>query len=311
MEKKRRILVVDNDRFECISCRAMLRGVEFDVLFCEDADAAVERLWKEDFELVITNIRLPNKYTGLTLVQEMKFMRPKTDIVVMADQPSIWDAREALRIGASCYAERPFTPECLRIIARRSFDRKGWIVRKTRIDQFRDHIVPSPGTDNPLLYYKRGAWARQLEGCLWEVGCDMRYWSGPGRNGNGASSPHLDGDLRKAGCDLLPHDPSLSITLHEGLSAMAAGEPCAQVRSGAGAVHALAAPLTGVVEEINEEAPDILSSGEPGDRGPDWMLWLARIRTKGWECGTAEDVKEGRMIGTYEHIGQGDLPVAL
>ncbi len=312
MEKQRRILVVDNDPFERISCRVMLRGVEFSVLFCEDRDSAIERLSKEDFELIVMNIRLPNKYVGLTLVQEMKFMRPKSDIVVMADQPSIWDAREAIRIGASGYMERPFASECLMNVARRTFDRKGWILRKTRIDQFRDYLVPAAGMNDPVIYYKNGSWARHLDGCLWEVGYDMKYWPLSGHNSNGDCAPHLDGDLRKADSDAksrLPHNHTLSISVSKDLFALEAGETYAQVLSDAGTTYALAAPLTGIVEEVNEGANEAMVSHVPENLGPDWMLWLARIQTKEWECGTVQDIKEGKVIGAYEHIGGSDTGI--
>ncbi len=314
MEKQRRILVVDSDPFERISCRVMLRGVEFAVLFCEDRDSAIERLSKEDFELIMTNISLPNKYIGLTLVQEMKFMRPKSDIVVMADRPSIWDAREAIRIGASGYIERPFTSECLMNIARKTFDRKGWILRKTRIDQFRDYVVPSTVINDPVIYYKNGSWARHLEGCLWEVGYDRKYWhlSGHSSNGNGGYASHLHGDLQRVDCDTksgLPHDQALSISVSKDIRALTAGMPYAQVLSDTGGTYALAAPLTGIVEEVNEGANEAIVSHVSDDADTDWMLWLARIRTKEWECGTVQDIERGRVIGAYEHMGGSDTSI--
>ncbi len=309
VEKQRRILVVDKDPFERISCRVMLRGVEFTVLFCEDRDSAVERLEKEDFELIITNIRLPNKYIGLTLVQEMKFMKPEADIFVVADQPSIWDAREAIRIGAAGYIERPFMSECLMNVARKAFDKKGWIVRKACIDQFRDCIVPAPGADNPIIYYKNGSWARHLEGSTWEVGYDMKYWNLSGHNGSRGNSSYLDGDLRRVDRDTkcgLSCDQTLSIHIPKDLSIIKAGEPYSQVLSDSGKSYELAAPLTGIVEELNADANDSMVSHIPEDLGAEWMLWLARIKAREWEYGTSQDIKEGRVVGAYEQLAGSD-----
>jgi CheY-like chemotaxis protein len=305
MEKQRKILVIDNDPFERISCRVMLRGVEFVVHFCENRECAIEKILREEFEVIITNIALPNKYIGLTLLQEIHAIQPRADIIVMADRPSIWDARESLRLGASGYIERPFTPECLMNVARKTFDKKGWIVRKARIDQFRDYIVPSPGNDDPLVYYKNGSWARHLEGCLWEVGYDMKHWCVSDHRNNG-SSAYLDGDLRRVDGDLksrLPHDQTLSIAVSAGLSTLVAGEPYARVSSSTGTVYALQAPMTGTVEEVNGDANSIMVSRIPGAVGADWQLWLARIRAKEWEYGTVKDVEEGRAVGMYENIG--------
>jgi CheY-like chemotaxis protein len=310
MEKQRKILVIDCDPFERISCRVMLRGAEFIVLFCEDRESAIEKVSKEEFELIITNMMLPSKYIGLTLVQELHYMRPKADIVVMADRPSIWDAKESLRLGASGYIERPFTPECLMNVAKKTFDKNGWIVRKACIDQFRDYIMPSPEDDNPFIYYKNGSWARHLKGCLWEVGYDMKYWSISDHRKNGPSATHLGGDLRRMDGDMkswLSHDQILSIRVPEGLPALVAGEPYARVLSNTGRVHAVPSPMTGMVGEVNGEANDIMTSHLSGDKGADWMLWLARIQAPEWEYGTVKDVEEGRLVGTYEHIACPDI----
>ncbi len=303
METQRKILVVDHDPFERINCRVMLRGSEFMVLFCEDRDSALDRVAKEEFDLIITNMMLPSKYIGLTLVQEIHYVRPKTEIIVMADRPSIWDARESLRLGASGYMERPFTPECLMNVALKTFDKKGWIVKKGRIDQFRDQVVLAPDGDDHLLYYKNGSWARHLTGCLWEVGYDMKHWCVPDGRKNG-SYAYLDGDLRRVDGDVksqLSRDHTLSIALPKGLSALVAGEPYARVSSSTGTFHALPAPMTGTVREVNAEAEDTMISRAPGDSGTDWMLWLARIQAREWEYGSLKDIEEGRQVGLYEH----------
>lgn len=301
MEKQKKILVVDTDPLERIRCRVMLRGVEFIVLFCEDRESALERVSKEEFELVITNILLPSKYVGLTLVQEFHFVRPQTDVIVTADRSSIWDAREALRLGASGYIERPFTPECLMNVARKTFDRKGWLVRKACIDRFRDYVVPAPENDDPLIYYKNGSWARHLSGCFWEVGYDMKYWSVSDNRRNG-SSAHLAGDLRRGDHDpksQLTGDHTLSIGVSKDLQALVTGQPYACVSSSTGQTYALPAPMTGIIKEVNVNANDTMVSHVPGTPGADWMLWLARIQAREWEYGTDKDIEEGRVVGSY------------
>lgn len=301
MERQRRILVVDDDPFERITCRVMLRGEEFIVFFGEGRDRSIERVAKEEFELIITNIRLPDKHAGLTFVQEIKFIRPKAEIVVMADRPSIWDARESVRLGASGYMERPFTPECMMNVARKTFDKKGWIVRKAHIDQFRDYIIPSPEMDNPVIYYKNGSWARHLDGGLWEVGYDMKYWLPSGRYKNETWAAHLDGSIREGEYDLnsrFPYHQTLSINLSEGLSTLAAGEPYARISSSTGRSYKLAAPMTGMVTEVNGEANFIMTSHAPEYLGVNWLLWLARIQIKEEAYGNVQDIEEGSVVGT-------------
>jgi CheY-like chemotaxis protein len=308
MEKQKRILVVDNDPFQRINCRVMLRGVEFMVLFGECMEEALERVWKEDFDLIFTNIKLPNRYCGLTTLHEMKLMKPTTDIIVVADEPTLWDAWETMRLGASGYMERPFTPGCLVNAARKTFDKEGWIVKKAHLDQFRDYHVPSPGTDSPTLYYKNGSWARHLQGGLWEIGYDMKYWLPSGRHKNDAWAKHLHDALPRTDYDTKSrqaYDQTLSLALAQDRSALAAGEPYARISGGPGRAYQLRSPMSGIVEEINGEANDILASRVPEDLGADWLLWLARIRTRE-EFGMVQesDIEAGNVVGTYQ-----DCPV--
>jgi CheY-like chemotaxis protein len=244
----------------------VLRGSEFVVSTTNCGDEAIERLSKEKFDMVITDIRLPNLCGGLNLVQDIRVLQPSAAIVVAADRISIWDAKESIRLGAFGYVEKSSPPEFIGNIARKIFDEKGWIVRKADIDQFRDYIIPSEVKDNPALYYKNGVWARHLYEDIWEVGCDMKHWI----NCNGRF--------------LLKHC--------EGLCALTAGEPYAKVLSCAGKTNELAAPMTGAIKEINEEANYIAVSLTPEQLGEDWMLWLARIQAP-----SAEGIPAADLIG--------------
>lgn len=301
MEKQWRILVVDDDPFERIICRVMLRGEEFIVFGEANKEKALERISREGFDLIVADIRLPDAHGGLTFLQETRMLQPGAHVVVTADRPSIWDAREAVRLGALKYIEKPFVPEFMLHIAKGSFDKKGWVLRKTHIDQFRDYVVPSPKMNTPTLYYKNGSWARRLGEGLWEAGYDMKYWLPSGRYKNEAWASQLDGALHEADHGTKPRlfgDRTLSIELFEGRSALAAGETYARVSDSAGRYIKLQAPMTGMVKEVNAEANDILRSGIPEDLGVDWLLWLARIQTKEEGFDNVQDTKERNLVGT-------------
>ncbi len=254
MERYRRILIVDKDPLVRINCRVILRKERAIVFACEDRESALEKVFNEQFDMVITDIRLPSKHHGLTTLQEMKLMQPTAEIVVTADEPSIWDARECIRLGAFGYIEKPLAPASMVHITRKTFDKNGWIVGKAHIDHFRDFIAPSPGKDNPRLYYKNGAWAKHLDGGLWEIGYDMKF--------------------------LRPTDRICTLELSKNLSALRAGETYASVYDSMGNTYELKAPLTGTLLEINDQAEKAAASCIPRQLGADWLLWLARIDTK-------------------------------
>jgi CheY-like chemotaxis protein len=247
---KQRILIVDDDPVVGLSCKRILGGEGFNVFTVEDGAGAAEQLAKEEFDLVITDIRLPDVY-GLTIVQEAKSLQPKADVVVITGYPTLEDAKESIRLGAFEYLEKPFTPDFMMNVARRVFDKRGWILRKAYIDQFKDYIVPASEMDNFTIYYKDGAWARPLKDGTWELGVDVRHFL-------------IGGQL-------------LYVDVEKGLKAVATGEPFAKLLSGDGKIYELNAPMTGVMKEVNMHANDAICSLVKDHMCEGWFIWLARI----------------------------------
>ncbi len=233
-------------------CRVVLHGKEFVIFAAGNTEEALEKISKKEFDFIMTDIMLPDVYDGLAFVKKAMKMQPWADIVVTADNPSIWDARDSVKLGVFKYMEKLLIPEFMAHIADKTFDKHGWILRKSHIDMFRHHIVTSPEEDYSI-YYKNGSWARQLDDGIWEVGYDLNY---------------------------LPSSGQMPCCIHlsEGLSALKAGEPYAKISSRTGETYELSAPMTGTVKVINEEAVNNKFSLAPVSPCADWPLRVALIQ---------------------------------
>lgn len=247
--KKEKILIVDDDSVIAQSCKRILGSEGYVVSVAGLGEEAIKKVSKEEFSLVITDIRLPDIY-GLKVLQETKIIQPESDVVVITGYPSLDDAKESVRLGALEYIEKPFTPEFMINTVKKVFDRRGWILRKAYIDQFRYGVVPSTELDEKTIYYKEGTWARPLRGNYWEIGIDVRYW-------------FLAGQL-------------LYLELPEDLRAIASGEPFCRLLTGGGQIYELPAPMSGVVREINTRANEVMCN-LTGNLSEGWMLWILRI----------------------------------
>lgn len=247
---KQRILVVDDDPVICLSCKRILGAEGFAVFTVEDGGGAIDKVSKEEFDLVITDIRLPDVY-GLTVVQEAKTIQPRADVVVITGYPSLEDAKESIKLGALEYLEKPFTPDFMMNVAKRVFDKRGWILKKAYIDQFRNYVVPASEMDNLTVYYKDGTWSRPLRDGAWEIGVDIRHFL-------------VGGQL-------------LYVDMRRDIKAVAAGEPLARLLSGDGKIYEIKSPMTGVVTEINGHANDAICSLLKEHLGEGWFIWLVRI----------------------------------
>ena len=247
-----RVLVVDNDPSVRMNCRVILHGKESVVFAAEDIEEAFEKMSREEFDLIMTDIMLPDAHGGLAFVKKAMQLQPWADVVVTADNPSIFDARDSVKLGAFKYMEKPLVPGFMTHVANKTFDKHGWILRKSHIDMFRHHIVTSSEADY-TIYFKNGSWARQRNESIWEVGYDMNY---------------------------LPSSGQMPCCIHlsEGLSALRAGEPYAKISSRTGETYELSAPMTGTLKDINEEAVNNTFSLAPVRPCAEWPLRLALIQ---------------------------------
>ncbi len=250
MENKGKILVLDDDPVVTLSCKRILGAEGYNIITADRGEEAIKKISKEEFDLLISDIRLPD-INGITVLREAKFVQPKLDVVIITGYPTLEDAKESVKLGAFEFIEKPFTPEFMMNVAKKVFDNKGWILRKAFIDEFRNEIVSLRDTENPVIFYKEGTWARPAKNGLWEIGCDVRYWL-------------LSGQL-------------MYIDLPDNLKMVAAGEPFAKILSGGGQTEELVSPMTGKVVELNHQANTAMSALVRDNLCEGWLLWLARV----------------------------------
>src|SRR5512147_364683 len=175
MENKGKILVLDDDPVVTLSCKRILGAEGYNIITADKGEDAIKRISNEEFDLLISDIRLPDT-NGITVLRESKNIQPKLDVVIITGYPTLEDAKESVKLGAFEFIEKPFTPEFMLNVAAKVFDNRGCILRKAFIDEFRNEIVPLRDVENSLIYYKEGTWARPLDDGKWEIGCDVRYW---------------------------------------------------------------------------------------------------------------------------------------
>jgi len=105
-----RILVVDDEPVVNEGCRRVLAQEGHAVQTTESGREALTRAVAEDFDLVITDLKMPG-LDGMDLVRALRHQRPATAIVIITGYGTVPSAVEAPRLGVSDYIEKPFTPK--------------------------------------------------------------------------------------------------------------------------------------------------------------------------------------------------------
>lgn len=248
-KKKGRILVLDDDPVVNLSCKRILGAEGYSITTVEKGETALNKLAKEDFDLLISDVRLPD-ISGMTVIKEARVLKPQTDVVIITGYPTLEDAKESTKLGAAEYIEKPFTPDFMLNVAKKVFDERGWILRKAFIEEFRDYVVPLQN-DNPVLFYKEGTWARPAGKGIWEIGCDLRYW-------------FLSGAL-------------MYVDFIKNKNKLKAGEPFARIYTGTGQSSDLMSPMNAEVKEINTKANEVMCALLKDHLSEGWLLWLAKV----------------------------------
>jgi DNA-binding response OmpR family regulator len=113
MEKTAKILVVDDETRICHNVKKILAKNNFEVTQAQSAQEALDKMAKESFSLLISDIVMPGM-NGLELLKTVKNEWPTTKAVMMTAYASTDTAVKAIQLGALDYIPKPFTPEELR-----------------------------------------------------------------------------------------------------------------------------------------------------------------------------------------------------
>ena len=98
----KKILIVDDEPEMRLALETTLKRENFQLACVEDGKQALEKIEDDDFDLVLTDVRMP-KLNGLELLRSVKKKSPETKVVMMTAYGTIDNAVEAMKEGAFDY----------------------------------------------------------------------------------------------------------------------------------------------------------------------------------------------------------------
>ncbi len=113
-----RILIVDDDDSICWVLQRALEQEGYQVDRAADAREALRALQRQEYPVILLDIRLPGM-SGLEALQQLREIRKEARVIVMTAQATMRNALEAMKQGAFDYITKPFdVDEVLRMVAR-------------------------------------------------------------------------------------------------------------------------------------------------------------------------------------------------
>ncbi len=112
MDDTHRLLVVDDDGEMRTALELTLRKAGYRCDLARDGQEALERLGKETFALVVTDLRMP-RVDGIELLERMSAAAPHTPALVITAHGTVDTAVESMKRGAVDFIQKPFGPDVL------------------------------------------------------------------------------------------------------------------------------------------------------------------------------------------------------
>ena len=121
-----RILVVDDERSMREMLEILLRKAGHTVVLEEDVPAACGRLADDEFDLVITDLRLGTR-SGIEVLERTKARWPHTEVVMITAYASTENAVQAMRLGAYDYVIKPFKVDEISVVVQKALEKRALV----------------------------------------------------------------------------------------------------------------------------------------------------------------------------------------
>ncbi len=119
-QETKKILIVDDEIEMRIALEATLKREGYVTVTAENGQVGLDRLGKEPFDLVLTDMRMP-EMGGMDLLRSLKKHYPNVQVVMMTAYGTIDSAVESMKVGAFDYLLKPFSAEIVASTIKRAF----------------------------------------------------------------------------------------------------------------------------------------------------------------------------------------------
>jgi len=107
-----RVLIVDDEKAIRDGLRKVLEGEGYQTELSHNGYSAVEKLQTDEFELVVTDLKMPGM-DGMEVLNAISILQPNVPVIFITGYSTVENAVEVMKIGAFDYLPKPFTPKQL------------------------------------------------------------------------------------------------------------------------------------------------------------------------------------------------------
>ena len=121
MQPKHRILVIDDEEVVLDSCTQVLDGGDCQVTTASNGAQGLRLVEELQPDLIFLDLKMPG-LSGFDVLEKIRSQHPLMVVIVITGYATVSSAIEAMKKGAFDFLPKPFTPEELRLIAKRGVE---------------------------------------------------------------------------------------------------------------------------------------------------------------------------------------------
>lgn len=121
-----RVLVIDDEQVVHISVKRTLTPDGHHVDMYEDPQAGIEAALTGQYDVILLDLMLPG-ITGLEILKHLKESGVTSEIVMITGHSTVETAVEAMKLGATDYLSKPFSPSQLKLVLQKVFERSALV----------------------------------------------------------------------------------------------------------------------------------------------------------------------------------------
>ncbi|MCU0499393.1 MAG: response regulator transcription factor [Anaerolineae bacterium] len=141
------VLVVDDEVLNLYSVSKTLQRAGYQVSEAKSGEEALEILAKQDFDVVLTDVKMPG-IDGVELLRRIKTQAPDAIVILMTAYATLTMAVEALRLGAHDYLIKPSSSQDIRQSVARGIERaQNLRRRRALLDAIRNDVFELAKSD--------------------------------------------------------------------------------------------------------------------------------------------------------------------
>lgn len=123
MEKRCKILIIDDEEIVLDSCLQILSGGDYEIRTAGNGILGVDLAEKFRPDVIFVDLKMPG-ISGFEVLEKIQEIDPTIVTIVITGFATIGSAVEAMQKGAFDFLPKPFTPDELRLITRRGIEKR-------------------------------------------------------------------------------------------------------------------------------------------------------------------------------------------